>query len=64
MRKLFPLLFSLVTLISPVQAQQLPVAPALAAKAWLLLEAGSGQILPAQADVYKRQALSPFAGTA
>lgn len=49
MRKLLPLLFSFFTLISPADAQQLPVPPVLAAKSWLLLETGSGQILTSQA---------------
>ena len=33
---------------APVLAQQLPVPPALAAKSWLLLEVGSGQVLTAE----------------
>lgn len=39
----------LIALSFQVLAQQLPVPPALAAKAWLLVEAGSGQDLAAQA---------------
>lgn len=34
---------------SLVQAQQMPVPPALAAKSWLLIESGSGQTLASQA---------------
>ena len=34
--------------IAPVHAQQLPVPPQLAAKSWLLLEMGSGQLLTAE----------------
>jgi len=40
----FALSFALVSL-SPAHAQQLPVPPQLAAKSWLLLEMGSGQVL-------------------
>lgn len=40
----FSLSLALVSL-TPAQAQQLPVPPQLAAKSWLLLEMGSGQIL-------------------
>ncbi len=36
------------TLTSPALAQQLPVPPTLAAKSWLLLEMGSGQVLTAE----------------
>ncbi len=36
-------------LISTASAQQLPVPPVLAAKSWLLLETGSGQVLASQA---------------
>jgi len=42
-----PLFLSL-TLAAPVAAQPAPVPPALAAKSWLLLEVGSGQVLAAQ----------------
>jgi D-alanyl-D-alanine carboxypeptidase (penicillin-binding protein 5/6) len=35
--------------MSLAQAQQLPVAPTVAAKSWLLLEGGSGQVLASQA---------------
>ena len=44
------LLLSLLSLlvISQASAQQLPVPPALAAKSWLLLEMGSGQILTSE----------------
>lgn len=47
---MFKLLAPLIALFITVSAhaQQLPVAPALAAKSWLLLEVGSGQILTAQ----------------
>ncbi len=48
MRQLFVFLSALF-LISTASAQQLPVAPVLAAKSWLLLETGSGQVLAAQA---------------
>ena len=40
----FALSFALVS-IAPAHAQQLPVPPQLAAKSWLLLEMGSGQVL-------------------
>jgi serine-type D-Ala-D-Ala carboxypeptidase (penicillin-binding protein 5/6) len=36
------------TLLTPAFAQQLPVPPALAAKSWLLMEIGSGQVLTAE----------------
>jgi len=49
MHKLTSLFFILSLLIHPAFAQQLPVAPALAAKSWLLLETGSGQVLAAEA---------------
>jgi len=49
MRKFILLCSTLFALISPSFAQQLPVPPVLAAKSWLLLEAGSGQVLAAQA---------------
>ena len=44
------LLLSLLSLLIATQAlaQQLPVPPALAAKSWLLLEMGSGQVLTAE----------------
>ena len=44
------LLVSLLSLLiaTPALAQQLPVPPALAAKSWLLLEMGSGQVLTAE----------------
>ena len=48
MRKTIFFFFTLFVLAS-AHAQQLPVPPALAAKSWLLLEAGSGQVLAAQA---------------
>jgi serine-type D-Ala-D-Ala carboxypeptidase (penicillin-binding protein 5/6) len=35
-------------LLTPAFAQQLPVPPALAAKSWLLMEIGSGQVLTAE----------------
>jgi serine-type D-Ala-D-Ala carboxypeptidase (penicillin-binding protein 5/6) len=41
--------FVLTWLPSLVHAQQLPVPPALAAKSWLLIESGSGQVLASQA---------------
>jgi len=41
--------FLFLALFSTAQAQQLPVAPTVAAKSWLLLEFGSGQILTAHA---------------
>ncbi len=43
------LFLSLFLLSSLASAQQLPTPPALAAKSWLLIEAGSGQELAAQA---------------
>ena len=43
----FPLILAL-TSITSAHAQQLPVPPQLAAKSWLLLEMGSGQILNAE----------------
>ena len=46
-RHLLLLLLSLL-LIAQASAQQLPVPPALAAKSWLLLEMGSGQILTSE----------------
>ncbi|MFC5301944.1 D-alanyl-D-alanine carboxypeptidase family protein [Azospira restricta] len=45
--KIIAFLFALVP--SLVLAQQLPVPPALAAKSWLLIESGSGQVLASQA---------------
>lgn len=43
------LLFALsLFLATPAFAQQLPVPPALAAKSWILLEIGSGQVLTAE----------------
>ena len=50
MSKFAALLFSLLvfSIANPAAAQQLPVAPSLAAKSWLLLEVGSGQVLTAQ----------------
>ena len=44
----FIALLALVTLAGHALAQQLPVPPALAAKSWLLLEMGSGQVLTAE----------------
>jgi D-alanyl-D-alanine carboxypeptidase (penicillin-binding protein 5/6) len=44
----FLALLALVVVSSNVLAQQLPVPPALAAKSWLLLEMGSGQVLTAE----------------
>jgi serine-type D-Ala-D-Ala carboxypeptidase (penicillin-binding protein 5/6) len=44
---LFALIVSSVSV--PALAQQLPVPPALAAKSWLLIESGSGQVLASQA---------------
>ena len=41
----FTALFALLTLTSHALAQQLPVPPSLAARSWLLLEMGSGQVL-------------------
>jgi len=46
-RKIFALL-ALVIASNTVLAQQLPVPPTLAARAWLLLEMGSGQVLTAE----------------
>ncbi len=46
-RKLIALL-ALITLAGHATAQQLPVPPTLAAKSWLLLEMGSGQVLTAE----------------
>jgi D-alanyl-D-alanine carboxypeptidase (penicillin-binding protein 5/6) len=46
-RQLLPFALSLF-LASPALAQQLPVPPTLAAKSWLLLEMGSGQVLTAE----------------
>lgn len=43
----FALSFALVSL-APAHAQQLPVPPQLAAKSWLLLEMGSGQVLTSE----------------
>lgn len=50
MSKLIAFLLSCLVLAfaSPAMSQQLPVAPSLAAKSWLLLEVGSGQVLTAQ----------------
>jgi len=47
---LFRKIFAVTALLCTFQAaaQQLPVPPALAAKSWLLLETGSGQILTAE----------------
>jgi D-alanyl-D-alanine carboxypeptidase len=45
----FSLFLSLFLLPTLAFAQQLPTPPALAAKSWLLIEAGSGQELAAQA---------------
>lgn len=47
LRQLLPFAFSLF-LASPALAQQLPVPPTIAAKSWLLLEMGSGQVLTAE----------------
>ena len=47
LRQLLPFVLSLF-LASPALAQQLPVPPTLAAKSWLLLEMGSGQVLTAE----------------
>ncbi|WP_153146890.1 D-alanyl-D-alanine carboxypeptidase family protein [Dechloromonas sp. H13] len=47
MRKFIALL-ALITLAGHATAQQLPVPPTLAAKSWLLLEMGSGQVLTAE----------------
>lgn len=49
MRKLRLFLLSLILLPTLAFSQQLPMSPALAAKSWLLIEAGSGQQLAAQA---------------
>ncbi len=38
----------LFALLSPANAQQMPIPPAVAAKAWLLLEPASGQLLTAE----------------
>ena len=46
-RKLI-LLASFLALTGQALAQQLPVPPSLAAKSWLLLEMGSGQVLTAE----------------
>ncbi len=46
-RKILALL-AFVVVSSNVLAQQLPVPPTLAAKSWLLLEMGSGQVLTAE----------------
>jgi len=43
------LFFSLFLLPTLTYAQQLPTPPALAAKSWLLVESGSGQVLASQA---------------
>ena len=48
MRLLRTLLFAVLSFPVIASAQQLPTPPALAAKAWLLLEFSSGQILAAQ----------------
>ncbi len=49
--KIIAFLIAFVTACLPslVQAQQMPVPPALAAKSWLLIESGSGQTLASQA---------------
>ncbi len=44
----FIALLALITLAGHATAQQLPVPPTLAAKSWLLLEMGSGQVLTAE----------------
>mgnify|MGYP003493353522 FL=1 len=44
----FIALLALLTLTGHALAQQLPVPPTLAAKSWLLLEMGSGQVLTAE----------------
>ena len=49
MRFLRSLLASLLLLPVLALAQQMPTPPALAAKSWLLIESGSGQVLAAQA---------------
>ena len=41
--------FLVSSMSAPALAQQLPVPPALAAKSWLLIESGSGQVLASQA---------------
>ncbi|MFA7292353.1 MAG: D-alanyl-D-alanine carboxypeptidase family protein [Rhodocyclaceae bacterium] len=41
--------FVVTSLSAPALAQQLPVPPALAAKSWLLIESGTGQVLASQA---------------
>ena len=46
-RKAFIALFCILS-ATPALAQMLPVPPVLAAKSWLLLETGSGQILSAE----------------
>ncbi|HMU99607.1 MAG TPA: D-alanyl-D-alanine carboxypeptidase family protein [Rhodocyclaceae bacterium] len=43
--RILAILGLLAALVSPLRAQQLPIPPALAAKSWLLLEMGSGQVL-------------------
>jgi len=49
--KIIAFLFAFVvtSLSAPALAQQLPVPPALAAKSWLLIESGTGQVLASQA---------------
>jgi D-alanyl-D-alanine carboxypeptidase (penicillin-binding protein 5/6) len=49
--KLIAFLFAFIvsSISAPASAQQLPVPPALAAKSWLLIESGSGQVLASQA---------------
>ena len=49
MHKLRLFLLSLILLPTLAFSQQLPMSPALAAKSWLLIEAGTGQQLAAQA---------------
>ncbi len=49
MRKFQSLVFALIFLPLLALAQQQPTAPTLAAKSWLLIESGSGQVLAAQA---------------
>lgn len=44
----FTFFLSLVLLAGTAAAQQLPIPPSLAAKSWLLLEVGSGQVLTAE----------------
>ena len=46
--RLLALFLAAFLMAGQVRAQQLPVPPALAAKSWLLLEMGSGQILTAE----------------